>query len=90
MEVTVSVEASAGAHVRSNVCQKETLLHLVLGGNGEAKPPPAHTVTGAKKDFKNKNKKQKNRNRNKTNHKPMTYQPKQQASNTPVSTEFYY
>ena len=25
------------------------MLHLFLRGNGEAKPPPAHTVTGAKR-----------------------------------------
>lgn len=55
MEVTASVSASAGAHVRRNVCQRETLLHLFLQGNGEAKPPPAHTVTGAKKRLKKKN-----------------------------------
>lgn len=56
MEITVSVQASAGAHVRRNVCQRETLLHLFLWGNGEAKPLPAHTVTGAKTDLKNKTK----------------------------------
>lgn len=30
MEITVSVQASAGAHIRRNVCQRETLLHLFL------------------------------------------------------------
>lgn len=48
------MEASAGAHIRSNVCPRETLLHLFLPGNEEAKPLPAHTVTGAKEDFKKK------------------------------------
>lgn len=54
----------------------ETLLRLFLQGNGEAKPLPAHTVTGAKKSFI----KQK-----RTNHKPTIYQPKQQTRDTPVS-----
>lgn len=47
----------------------ETLLHLFLSGNGEAKPPPAHSdwsKTGLKKE--------KTKNKNKTNHKPMTHQ----------------
>lgn len=49
-----------GARVRSNVCQRETLLHLFLRGNGEAKPPPAHTSDWSKirfqKQKQNKNK----------------------------------
>lgn len=43
---------------------RETLLHLFLSGNGEAKPPPAHSdwsKTGLKK-------------KKKTNHEPMTHQ----------------
>lgn len=38
---------------------EETLLHLFLQGNGEAKPRPAHTVTGAKRGFKRKKKEKK-------------------------------
>lgn len=84
MEVTASVYASAGAHVRSNVCQRETLLHLFLGGNGEAKLPPAHTVTGAKKGFKQTNKQKKNY--------PQTNNFISQNNRlvTPVSTGFYH
>lgn len=36
---------------------RETLLHLFLSGNGEAKPPPAHSdwsKTGLKKKKKKK------------------------------------
>lgn len=52
-------------HMSGVMSVRETLLHLFLSGNGEAKPPPAHS-DWSKTGLKKKNKK--------TNHEPMTHQ----------------
>ena len=52
-----SLSAGVRRSTRQEEClSEETLLHLFLWGNGEAKPLPAHMVTGAKR-IKKKNKK---------------------------------
>lgn len=57
-------------HMSGVMSVRETLLHLFLSGNGEAKPPPAHS-DWSKTGFKKQKQKQQKK---KTNHKPMTHQ----------------
>lgn len=66
MEITILC-THPQEHISGVMSVRETLLHLFLSGNGEAKPPPAHS-DWSKTGFKKKKKKER------TNHKPMTHQ----------------
>lgn len=54
-------------HMSGVMSVRETLLHLFLSGNGEAKPPPAHS-DWSKTGFKKQKQKQQKKKPNKPSH----------------------